>query len=320
MKKLTYIFLLLFSCEKSKNTPYLPQSSGNINHVSVIVKEKHWKSELGENTRNIIGDIYQGLPIDEPNFKFFHIDPKQFNGFSRLSRNIIYFQKDTINKFSIYKDLYSKPQLFFLIQGEDEGVWANYLKENKSLIINTIKDGERKEKIRRIKKSPSKSDILKDRIGIELIYPSIYKKVKDTLNFVWLEKQILKGTLNIISYRLPLFVLSNPPKLKEIIRIRDSIGSLYIPGRLKGTYMITEQDYKPYFYKLNIDKKDVFETKGIWEVKNDFMGGPFVNYLLKDEKAKQWIVVEGFAFAPSVSKREFMFELNSILSTISIKN
>ena len=137
------------------------------------MKEKHWKSELGENTRNIIGDIYQGLPIDEPNFKFFHIDPKQFNGFSRLSRNIIYFQKDTINKFSIYKDLYSKPQLFFLIQGEDEGVWANYLKENKSLIINTIKDGERKEKIRRIKKSPSKSDILKDRIGIELIYPSI---------------------------------------------------------------------------------------------------------------------------------------------------
>ena len=50
------------------------------------------------------------------------------------------------------------------------------------------------------------------------------------------------------------------------------------------------------------------------------MGGPFVNYLLKDEKSNQWIVVEGFAFAPSVSKREFMFELNSILSTISIKN
>ena len=70
----------------------------------------------------------------------------------------------------------------------------------------------------------------------------------------------------------------------------------------------------------NIDKNNVFETKGIWEVKNDFMGGPFVNYLLKDEKSNQWIVVEGFAFAPSVSKREFMFELNSILSTISIKN
>ena len=104
------------------------------------MKEENWRSELGENTRNIIGDIYHGLPIDEPNFRFFHIEPKQFNGFSKHSRNIIYFQKDTINKFRIYKDLYSKPQLFFLIQGEDQGVLTNYLEENKSLIINTIKN------------------------------------------------------------------------------------------------------------------------------------------------------------------------------------
>ena len=84
--------------------------------------------------------------------------------------------------------------------------------------------------------------------------------------------------------------------------------------------MITEQDYKPYFYKLNMNNKTIFQTKGIWEVKNDFMGGPFINYLLRDNKTNEWIIVEGFAFAPSVSKREYMFELNTILSTISINN
>ncbi len=284
------------------------------------MKHKDWQSRLGKSTRNIIGDIYQGLPIDEPNFKFFHTKPKQFTGFSRYSRNIIYFQKDTVNKFTIYKDLYSKPQLFFLIQGEDDGVLINYLTENKSLIINTIKEGERKEKIKRIKKSPSKSNILREKMQIDLIYPSIYKKVKDTFNFVWLEKQILKGTLNIISYRLPLSALSDLPKLNEVIRIRDSIGKLYIPGRLKGAHMTTERDYVPYFYKLNRDKKIIFQTKGIWEVKNDFMAGPFINFILKDEKSNEWVVVEGFVFAPSVSKRGYMFELNSILSTISINN
>ncbi len=298
----------------------MAQSSGNINHVSVVMKDKDWVSKLGESTRNIIGDIYQGLPVDEPNFKFFHTAPEQFSGFSKHSRNIVYFQKDTTNRFGIYKDLYSKPQLFFLIQGEDEDILINYLNENKSLIINTIQDGERKEKIRRIKKSPSKSNILRKKMRIDLTYPSIYKKVKDTFNFVWLEKQILKGTLNIISYRLPASSLSNSPKLNEVIRIRDSIGKLYIPGRLKGTYMITERDYKPYFYKLERGKKTTFQTKGIWELKNDFMGGPFINYILKDKKSNEWIVVEGFAFAPSVSKRDYMFELNTILSTISINN
>ena len=308
------------SCGKNKSTPYLAQSSGNINHVLVVMKEKDWDSSLGEETKQIIGDIYQGLPVDEPNFKFFHVSPKQFKGFTRHSRNIIYFQRDTLNKFSVYENLYSKPQLFFLIQGEDENVLVNYLQENKKLIINSIKDGERKEKIRRIKKSPSKSTILSERLGITLIYPSIYKNVKDTTNFVWLEKQIIKGTLNIISYRLPGNALSNPPKLNEVVRIRDSIGELYVPGRLTGTYMITEKDYKPYFYKLKVEEKVIFETKGIWEVKNDFMGGPFVNRIFKDKKTNEWIVLEGFTFAPSISKREYMFELNSILSTMSINN
>ena len=303
-----------------KNTPYLPQSSGNINNVSIVMKEKEWESRLGESTRNIVGDIYQGLPIDEPNFKFFNISPKQFNGFSRHSRNILYFQKDTTNKFRIYKNLYSKPQLFFLIQGEDEDILINYLIENKPLIINTIKEGERKEKIRRIKKSPSKSNVLKKKMRINLVYPSVYKKVKDTFNFIWLEKQILKGTLNIISYRLPLNTISDSPKLNDVIRIRDSIGKINIPGRLEGTHMITEKDYRPYFYKLNMGGKIIFETKGMWEVKNDFMGGPFINYILKDKKSNEWVIVEGFAFAPSVSKRDYMFELNSILSTISINN
>ena len=84
--------------------------------------------------------------------------------------------------------------------------------------------------------------------------------------------------------------------------------------------MITEKDYTPYFYKLKIEKKIVYQTKGIWEVKNDFMGGPFISNILEDKKSDEWIVTEGFAFTPSVSKREYMFELNSILSTISINN
>jgi len=284
------------------------------------MKEKDWGSGLGEDARNIIGDIYEGLPVDEPNFKFFYTSPKQFSGFSRHSRNIIYFQKDTTNKFTIYKDLYSKPQLFFLIQGEDEDILSNYLLENKSLIINTIKDGERREKIRRIRKSPSNSNVLSERIGIKLVYPSIYKTVKDTFNFVWLEKKILKGTLNIVSYRLPKKSLSDLPKLNEVIKARDSIGKLYIPGRLEGTYMTTDKEYKPYFYRQNIDKNIIFQTKGVWEVKNDFMAGPFINYLFKDNKTNEWVVIEGFAFAPSVSKREYMFELSSILSTISLNN
>jgi len=53
----------------------------------------------------------------------------------------------------------------------------------------------------------------------------------------------------------------------------------------------------------------------MWEVKKDFMAGPFVNYKVKDEKNDRWIIVEGFAFAPSLNKRDYMFELNTIISS-----
>jgi hypothetical protein len=56
----------------------------------------------------------------------------------------------------------------------------------------------------------------------------------------------------------------------------------------------------------------------MWEVKNDFMGGPFINYLVDDFKNDRVIVLEGFAFAPSISKREYMFELKTILRTLKI--
>ena len=58
----------------------------------------------------------------------------------------------------------------------------------------------------------------------------------------------------------------------------------------------------------------------MWEVKRDYMAGPFVNYMVEDTLNKRWLVVEGFAFAPSVSKRDYMFELNSILSSLEIND
>ena len=50
------------------------------------------------------------------------------------------------------------------------------------------------------------------------------------------------------------------------------------------------------------------------------MAGPFVNYMINDSVQKRIIVIEGFAFAPSVSKRDYMFELNTILSTFKLGN
>ena len=110
-------------------------------------------------------------------------------------------------------------------------------------------------------------------------------------------------------------------KIEERIpAIRDSIGKIYVPGRVPGSYMITERAYLPYYYKTSVNNLEALLTKGTWEVQNDFMAGPYVNYIIKDTLNERNIVVEGFSFAPSESKRDYMFELNTIITTMKQVN
>jgi hypothetical protein len=68
-----------------------------------------------------------------------------------------------------------------------------------------------------------------------------------------------------------------------------------------------------------MDGKKAYETRGKWEVKNDFMAGPFLNYTIVDEKKNRLIIVEGFTYAPSVNKKAFLFELEAIAKSIKIE-
>ena len=127
--------------------------------------------------------------------------------------------------------------------------------------------------------------------------------------------ELPKGHMNLVAYSLPLSGLRRNIK-QRIPEIRDSIGKTYIPGRLKGSYMITEKAYRPFYYKTEKEGRLTYLTKGTWEVANDFMAGPFVNYMIRDTLRKRWMVIEGFVFAPASNKRDQMFELNTILDAV----
>ena len=209
---------------------------------------------------------------------------------------------------------FARPQILANVSGEDSEIQGFLFQENATLLRQTFAENERKEKMRRIRKSLTTEETLPNRFGFALEYPSAYETVKDTANFVWIQKPMRKGHLNLIAYTLEPEALSEQFN-GQILDLRDSIGKRYIPGRLKGSYFITERAFRPYYYKTKLEGSTTFLTKGTWEVANDFMAGPFVNYAIKDSLTKKWIVIEGFAFAPSASKRDYMFELNSILTS-----
>ena len=321
MKKVVFFVFIIFvtSCKEQKTKlRYLPDSNAKINHLTVVMPEKSWVGALGNKTRTLLESPYEGLPFDEPQFTLKYLPPKVFSGFARNSRSILWFVKDSLARFQLSEDMMAQPQTVAKVSGEDDDVQAYFLEENIDLFKAVLTEKERKEKIRRIKKSPTKARDLQKRFNISLVYPTAYNTVKDTTNFVWIQKDIPKGHMNLIAYSLPFSGLKRNVK-KRIPEIRDSIGKAYIPGRLKGSYMITEKAYRPYYYKTQKQGRLTYLTKGTWEVANDFMAGPFVNYMIKDTLRKRWMVIEGFVFAPASSKRDQMFELNTILDAVAFE-
>ena len=69
---------------------------------------------------------------------------------------------------------------------------------------------------------------------------------------------------------------------------------------------------------MQFDNKETLQARGLWGMVNDFMGGPFVTYMIKDEVNNRMIILDGFVHAPGQKKRPEMRKLDMIFSTFSI--
>ena len=280
MKRLLIIFLvsITFSCNNTQST-YKPLSSGRIHSLSVVVDSKEWNSKIGDEIRKAYADEYLGLPQVEERFSLSHIDYETFSGFARTSRNIIYINKRNTQGHSVIKNKYARPQVFLEISGLNEAEIINQIKASKDEGIKAFAKGEIIENQRRILQSPLTQKDLKNDFGIELTMPSAYQIFKKDKNAIWFQKPTKYGTSNILISNLRSV---NSIELEQVIKIRDSISKTFVPGRIEETYMITEKAYLPVFKRTFIKNFESFETRGTWEVQGDFMGGPFINYLVKD--------------------------------------
>ena len=59
--------------------------------------------------------------------------------------------------------------------------------------------------------------------------------------------------------------------------------------------------------------RDLVQTRGMWEVQNDFMGGPFVSHSFYNEDGSEIIVAEAFVYAPRFDKRQYLRQVESLL-------
>lgn len=324
MKNFFAFFSVLFvltGCGNGKEDPVvIANSSGKINNLTVVMENDLWTGEVGEAVRRYLAAPVDGLPQEEPLFSLSQMPPEAYQGFARKNRIFLHIQKGQEPAIKMADDAYARPQKGILITGEDNEQIISLIEENAEKIISTFKKTELAEQQRRIKKSLKSDEKLEEQLGVSLKFPTAYRYAKETDDFFWIRKDIPTGSMEILVYEVPRHVIEKDTNIVgNIIEMRDSIGQTHIPGRVDGSYMVTESAYAPYLFESQIDGKFAWESKGIWEVKGDFMGGPFINYAVLDEENDRYVILEGFAFSPSAQKRENMMELEAILKSAEIE-
>lgn len=321
----TLLLALLFlsSCNDGPKKSYKPASIGAINTVGVVISNELWEGQVGDKLREYFAAPVVGLTWDEPIFNLEQMPQKVFTGTTRHRRAVLFVDLDTVNVAHVKTDLYATPQEIGVIKGRTQEEIIENIETHAEEMIQAITAMELKETQKRFMRSLNKDRILEEKFGITLNLPSIYKLGKQEDNFVWIDREIQKGSMNIIAYEIPWNSLANDSTfVTDFVRMRDSIGEKYVPGPdhpTKKTYMTTEDAFAPYFFETEIDGKRTVEARSIWDIENFPMAGPFATFIIDDEKNNRKLVVEGFTFAPATNKRDYMFELEAIIRTIKFK-
>lgn len=320
MNKAHFLCLLLsvvlFSCFK-KEADLPRKTTGKINTISVIIDDQLWNGEIGDSIRNKFASPVIGLPEEEPLFTINQYPVKLLEGFATDSRAILVIKKEAENKFEIKENQYASPQNVFHISGKTATEILQLLEEHTPEIIRRIEQGEIAESQRINKKALLQTTSFKKEFQLTIQVPSDFESVLRKPNFVWLKKKIISGSSSLLLYQVPLNTITTSNAAIDILTMRDSIGK-YIKGTEPNTYMISETGYTPYFFKSKIDNRLAYETRGTWQLQNDYMSGPFINYTLVDTTNHRLLVLEGFCYSPSKEKRDVMHELEAIIHSVHL--
>ncbi|MCI1640845.1 MAG: DUF4837 family protein [Bacteroidales bacterium] len=308
---------LLTSCRNGVSSKALPNVSGKAGEVLIVLDKADWEGNLGTEIRSVLGTDTPFLPQEEPLFSMVNVIPSGFSNMFKIHRNIIMFNfNPDANKSSIlYKEnIWAYPQVVLQINAANADSASAVFKRNGDNIINGIEQAERNRIIANTLKYEEKplAQTVNEMIGGMVHFPTGYKLKKKTDDFIWIADERQYTNQGILIYKYPALPSGNFTE-KNIIDKRNEILKQDVPGMFDNTYMTTSTYATPAVKFIKYKGMQFAETRGFWEVYNDYMGGPFVSHSFYSKDGKDIIVLEAFVYAPKFDKRQYLRQVESLL-------
>lgn len=308
--------LLMSSCKKGGASLFTPTSSGLPYEMLVVADDVMWESEVGETLKDVLRSDVPGLPQSESYFSVMRVSEPNFDNTMKLLRNIIIVKISdiyTTPKIKYNYDVYAHPQLVVTIQAPDAQQFITTVENSKETILNLFNNAElnRYVDVMKEKHNARVEETAREKFNLQMWAPQDMKSFKDADSFFWCSKETPTGNQHLVIYSYPY--LTKDAFTKEyFIAMRDSVMKANIPGAFEDSYMSTDS--------LTVEVKDIavqgaytFEAKGLWRMKGDFMGGPFVSHSMVDTVNNRVVVGEVFVYEPSKPKKRYIKQMEAAL-------
>ncbi|MDR2383522.1 MAG: DUF4837 family protein [Prevotellaceae bacterium] len=315
------ILMTVVSCGGNTNISK-PGATGKMGELLVIIDNFYWDSEVGDTIRSIFGKPYPGLANPEKYFTLIPVANSSFLPVMQKHRNILLISISSElseSKLTISRDLWSKPQIVLNAMGADMSSVAKVLDEKRKYMLNLYEQAELERQSANVK---AYSDTMinrkiKERFNVDFHVPSGYYTImRNDVDFVWLETQSNHNSIGVFVYTYP-FVDDSTFTLKYLINKRDLIMKEKVHGAKDSSWMTTTKFVMPELEIKKFKGVQYGELRGLWELVNDFMGGPFVSRSYIDEKERRIVTVEGYVYAPRFDKRDYVRRILGIINTFS---
>ena len=288
------IFLLLTSCGLTGKNRKKPASTGQ---PYEIVLEGDTDSIV---TRILTEDV-PALPQPEPLCKLIQVKKGKTKGSYLLVRTrIIVNITDKDFAVKLNHDENAAPQNIIRINARS----VQQLRErlNGEKLRQLVDEAELEHLAEMISNNPSKQnkemqEEVKKTFGLDMKIPVSMNASKKAKDFIWISNNASTGMQNLLVMKVKSeerrMKNSNAFHVNDKAQI-DSILRTNMPGETDSMYMTIP----------------VLLERGLWEMKGDAMGGPYVMHRIHN------LYVIGFVYAPEMKKKILIKQLEAAISTI----
>ncbi|MBO5700559.1 MAG: DUF4837 family protein [Bacteroidales bacterium] len=324
LKLLVLALVAVFAASCNDSSELVKQNvGGKAGEIIIVANKAEWESEPGSELRSILATPYPYLPQSEPSYTLINIPHKSFTSLFEYHRNILILKVDPELKaeFKAVEDVWAAPQTVIMITAPTKEEATKVIADNAEQLFNIINQAERNRIMRNSKRYEDVAlrNFVADKFGGSPYFPKGYSLKKQTDNFVWISYETTYINLGIFVYRIP-YKDETSVQLEGLMAATNDIMQENVPGMVDNSYMTISSEILPGLEVMKYKNRNFMEMRGLWEVKNDFMGGPFVIHAFYDKNnPKDIIVVEGFVYAPRYDKRDYIRQVESILYSFDWK-